>query len=402
MSDAPSPSPRNLDIEVEPHDIQTISGADAVAAFFARLGYNTEARISQTPANLGITAEGTARPIKRIELIADQESLFQVYLFELTSVTVSHTRVLARAFRNRAGNYLLVLTSDYERLDFVLLEKYLPTEDGDGSGISQKQVGVRPRVLTVDRRKPTRIQLRVLRRFTWTEVDPFAQYDKLLSAYTVADWSEEYFHNRALFSDYYLLERLRERPEWTEDPKSAYQQLRQLYEGATSRFAGKEENTLRQELLEPVLQILGFEARPGKKSESSAADPDYRLYSPAGISGRAPGSPLQQTPRALCLVYPWGRSLDGKDDQRDKETPEENPGAVVVSLLETGEAPWVIVTNGKLWRLYAQRTHSRATNYYEIDLEEVLAQAGPHAADPAETFHYCGLRPTTGQGCGNW
>jgi hypothetical protein len=87
-------------------------------------------------------------------------------------------------------------------------------------------------------------------------------------------------------------------------------------------------------------------------------------------------------------MYPWGRSLDGKDDQRDKETPEENPGAVVVSLLEKGEASWVIVTNGKLWRLYAQRTHSRATNYYEIDLEEVLAQAGPYAADPAEAFRY--------------
>ncbi|MBI3303667.1 MAG: hypothetical protein HYZ72_16505, partial [Deltaproteobacteria bacterium] len=100
--------------------------------------------------------------------------------------------------------------------------------------------------------------------------------------------------------------------------------------------------------------------------------------------GRTQGSPL----RALCLVYPWGRFLDGKDGQRDKETPEENPGAVVVSLLKNGEAPWVLMTNGKLWRLYAQHTHSRATNYYEIDLEEVLAQAGPHTADPAEAFRY--------------
>jgi len=80
--------------------------------------------------------------------------------------------------------------------------------------------------------------------------------------------------------------------------------------------------------------------------------------------------------------------LDGKDDQRDKETPEENPGAVVVNLLEGGEASWVLVTSGKLWRLYAQRTHSRATNYYEIDLEEILAQAGPHTADLVKAFRY--------------
>lgn len=364
------------DVDLGPHDIQALNGADAVTALFARLGYNTNARILQTASNLGITAEGTSRPIKTIELIADQENLFQIYLFELSTVTVSHTRSLARVFRNRAGNYLLILTNDYEHLDFVLLEKYLPSDKGDGTGIAQKQVGIRPRTLTIDRRNPGRIHLRVLRRFTWTESDPFAQYDKLLSAYAVADWSEEFFNNRALFSDYYLLERLPGFPAWREDPKPSYQKLRELYQGSTSRFIGKEKNVLRKELFEPVLKILGFEFKTGK--EARTVEPDYRLFSP--------GKPA--TPVGSCLAYSWGRSLDGKDDQRDKETPEENPGAVVVSLLEKGEASWVMVTNGKLWRLYAQQTHSRATNYYEVDLEEVLAQSGSLAAEPSASFRY--------------
>ena len=51
--------------------------------------------------------------------------------------------------------------------------------------------------------------------------------------------------------------------------------------------------------------------------------------------------------------------------------------------LESGEAPWAVVTNGKLWRLYSARTHSRSTNYYEIDLDETLAMA-----DPNEAFRY--------------
>ena len=51
--------------------------------------------------------------------------------------------------------------------------------------------------------------------------------------------------------------------------------------------------------------------------------------------------------------------------------------------LESGEAPWAIVTNGKLWRLYSARTHSRSTNYYELDLDETLAMA-----DPNEAFRY--------------
>jgi len=48
------------------------------------------------------------------------------------------------------------------------------------------------------------VQFRVLRRFTYAEADADAQYDKLLSVYTVAEWSEPLFNNRALFSDYYL------------------------------------------------------------------------------------------------------------------------------------------------------------------------------------------------------
>jgi hypothetical protein len=88
-------------------------------------------------------------------------------------------------------------------------------------------------------------------------------------------------------------------------------------------------------------------------------------------------------PLCFCLSYPWGRSLDGKDYTRDINTPDENPGAVVVSLLDRGDTDWVIVTNGKLWRLYSSKAHSRATNYYEIDLEEVLARL-----DPEESFRY--------------
>ena len=90
-----------------------------------------------------------------------------------------------------------------------------------------------------------------------------------------------------------------------------------------------------------------------------------------------------EKPVAVCLAYSWNRYLDGRDETRDVQTPDENPGARVVTVLESGEAPWAIVTNGKLWRLYSARTHSRSTNYYEIDLQETLAMA-----DPNEAFRY--------------
>lgn len=366
-----------FDHELTFHEIQELSSADAISGFLARLGYRTDVRTIQSPANLGITADGTLRPIKNVELLADQEGLFQVYLFELTSVTVSHTRSLCRAFRNRAGNFLLVLTSDYERLDFVLLEKYIPPGSKSTKTISLSQVNVRPRTLTVSRKKPETVHLRVLRRFTYTESDPFAQYDKLLCAYAIADWSEEYFNNRALFSDHYLMERLRERSEWREDPKPTYQALRELYNSASSRFVNKSEGSLRNDLYESAFEKLGFNFKVGKKSDSSKQEPDYCLF------GKDANEAI-----AVCLTYTWGRSLDSKDDQRDQETPDENPGAVVVSLLEKGLALWAIVTNGRVWRLYSQKTHSRATNYYEIDLEEILAQGGSLANDPSAGSHF--------------
>jgi hypothetical protein len=145
-----------------------------------------------------------------------------------------------------------------------------------------------------------------------------------------------------------------------------------------SSLAGKEKETLWKNLLSPLLKILGFESSPLKKINNQESVPAFPLFS-AGSSESA---------LALCLFYPWGRSLDGKDEQRDGKTPDENPGAVVVSLLEKGEAPWVILTNGKLWRLYAQKTHSKATNFYEIDLEEVLALAGSSLINPADAFRY--------------
>jgi hypothetical protein len=57
----------------------------------------------------------------------------------------------------------------------------------------------------------------------------------------------------------------------------------------------------------------------------------------------------------------------------------------VVALLEREAANWAIVTNGKQWRLYTARAHSRATNYYEIDLEEIALRK---VSDPVEAFRY--------------
>lgn len=265
-----------LDKDLRPEHIQSISNASEVAGFFSYLGYNTSERITQSPANLGITNENLLKEIKNTELIANQETLLQVYLFELSSVTIANTQALVRVFRNRVGNYLLVLTSDFSRIDFVLIERILP--DDKTEGIGTKQASIRPRILTVDRLKPTRVDLRVLRRFSYTEVDPIAQYEKLQAAYVVADWSEEFFNNRALFSDYYLLERLRDEPEWRENIKPSYTRFREIYQDAKSVWSGKSEQEFRKGFLNPVFETLGYSFKEIKRANDDSKEPDFIFY----------------------------------------------------------------------------------------------------------------------------
>lgn len=362
-----------FDKEVTRQQIQSLNDIEAIVAFFAYLGYDTNSRIQQTSVNLGITSEITQRQIKRIERIADQQGLLSVYLIEMTSVTVAGIQGIIRPLRNRAGQYLFVLTSDYEQIDFVLLQRVTP--EGEGKGLTQKQVGVRPRVLTVDRRNPDPVALRVLRRFSYTELDPFAQFDKLVSAFSVAEWSEPLFNNRALFSDYYLKFRVPDEVAWKDDPKPAYQKFLTLFAQAPRRWGRQSIKEVSEGLLEPAFLLLGFGLKRDPRDSEGSPSPHYHLYHP---ENKNPES------LAVCLTYPWGRSLDGKDEARDKDKPNENPGQIVVSLLEKGEAPWAIVTNGKYWRLYSAKAHSRAMNYYEIDLEETLFAA----ADPSEIFRY--------------
>ena len=370
-------SMQSFDLELTSQDIQVLRDAESVASFFTKLGYDTRARIPQTAANLGLP-EPVQRRIKRIELLADHDKFLQVYLFELKNVTVADIKAIGRAFRDKAGNFLFVITADYEFIDFVLLDRIGKSKTP--TTISTTSLSLAQRRFSVDRRRPTPVHRRVLRRFTWTESDPFGQFDKLRFAYDLAHWSEVYFNNRGLFSDYYLCERLPARDgrlteftEWRDDPKPAYQRLRAIYDEAAEKFAGKNTSELKGLLYEPLLSELGFEPTL-PSSESSPT----RLHLNDPVSGALLG---------ICLPYPWGRELDRKDEMHDAETSEVTPTFAVVDLLANEKTPWVVLTNGKLWRLYSQQAHSRATNYYEVDLDEILGRQG-FQQDIQDAFRY--------------
>jgi hypothetical protein len=360
------------DEQLEVSDIRRLESADEIAHFFAKLRYDVDERTNIPDyAALGMGSEDMRQHIHKIEMLGKdpEDGDINIYLFEVRSVTAKLRNDIARRFRERPEKAILVLTKNYEALEFVMLERVLSRSQSRRTALKQ---AIRPIPLMVNRLNPTDpVALRVLKRFTFTEEDADYQWEKLRSAYMLAEWSEAYFNNRALFSDYYLKERLTDpkiTPAWNEDVRPAGREIYKHIVTARKSYTRQTKDVIGKGLYEPVFKLLGFDFKKPKPSTSSAGQADYLLYTPGDTS----------KPIAAALTYVWNRNLDDVDESRecaedDGGTPFEIPGARVVSLLEAQVTPWVIITNGKLWRLYSSTASNKATNYYEIDLEEAIA-----------------------------
>ena len=358
------------DLDLSARQVAELTSPDALAGFLAKLGYDTGARTLLTPESLGLTGESVGA-FKKIELLSeDTERFLRVVFAQPKSLTAKSRNDLARVLGKSNIDHLLVFASDFDTLEFVLLDKRKRETKGP---VAVERIQVIPKTVSLSRRNPTRLDLRTLRRFTWTCRDGLEQYDKLRSVFDAAVFTGEYFQNRALFADYYLRDRLKDDAAWQDNPSGMFEFVRDLLKTAPADFSGKDKDVLRKGLLEPLFKKLGFKANVNRPSKSEQTQPDYLLKDANGAVVSA------------AFVYSWDRWLDGPD-LHDQDTPEENPGACVVTALDQGQASWIIVTNGKLWRLYGRQAHARATNFYEVDLVEALSASGD--TDPNEAFRY--------------
>jgi len=329
-----------------------LTSPGAFATWLANLGYDTAGRTLLTPESIGLSGESAAL-FKKIELLSeDSERFLRVVFAQPKSLTAKARNDLVRTLGRSNVDHLLILASDFDTLEFVLLDKRKRESRGP---VSIERIQVVPKTVGVSRRMPTRLDLRTLRRFTWTCRDGLEQFDKLRSVFDAAAYTGEFFQNRGLFSDYFLRDRLREAPAWRDNPSDVFAFVRDLLKDAHPRWIGKDKDMLRKEMLEPVLKRLGFHPTVNRPSKSDQTQPDYLLKDGHGALVSA------------AFVYSWDRWLDGPDIH-DTDTPEENPGACVVTALDQKQADWIIVTNGRLWRLYSRQAHARATNFYEVDL----------------------------------
>lgn len=360
--------PLTSDVDLTTAHIGGLASPDAISAFLTELGYPTARRQEVPPTSLGLSME-TTESIRRMELLAeDDEQFFRVLFVQLRSITAKARNELARNLGAGIADHLIILTKDFEEIEFVLIDK--ATRRGHSPAKVASPKGI-PIPWAVTRKAATQLDVRILRRFTWTCKDGLDQFSKLRSVFEAAHYSGQYFQNRALFADHYLETRLREEPAWRDNPSEVFATVRDLFNRTRSAVAGESEAITRTKLFEPLWDLLGFKASVVDGPDHLS--PTYWLHGPDGL------------PLTAAFCYRWERWLDGPD-LNDPDAPDANPGAAVVSALADGKARWVIVTNGKHWRLYSRDAHSRSTNFYEVDLEEALRGSGE--TDPNEAFRY--------------
>ena len=189
-----------------------------------------------------------------------------------------------------------------------------------------------------------------------------------------------------LFTGYFLTEGIRATPEWRTSVASAQafdefrEGVRQRYD-ALRRSADPNEAVTEQELVRPVLELLGWtDYLPQQGAARNEDIPDLLLFPDAGSKKRAiaRGSAEERYRDAIVVEESkrFGLPLDARD--ADDGHRSRTPHGQILRYLSTAEIEsesrirWGILTNGGVWRLYDYRARPRATGYFEADLGRML------------------------------
>ena len=348
-----------------------LASPDAITAFLTKLGYDTADRTLLSPEAVGLSGE-SASAIKKIELLSeDPEQFLRVVFAQPKSLTAKVRNDLVRVLGKSNLDHLLILASDFDTLEFVFLDKRKREQKGPVGG---ERIQVVPKTF---KRRPPASRRRSNGASCGDSPGPAGM-----------PWSSS--TSSAAFSTPPPTPANTSRTGACSPTTSCGIACGTTRPGGTTlrrcspssvifcgmpRLAGAARTRTRcgTQLLEPLFKKLGFKATVNRPSKTDQTQPDYLLKS--GDGGKL----------TAAFVYAWDRWLDGPD-LNDTDTPEENPGACVVTALDAGTADWIIVTNGRLWRLYSRQAHARATNFYEVDLVEALTASGD--TDPNEAFRY--------------
>ena len=196
-----------------------------------------------------------------------------------------------------------------------------------------------------------------------------------------------------LFTHYFLTDGIKATAEWRascSQPEAfaAFRDgIRQRYD-ALSRSQAPNEAATEQELIRPVLALLGWvDYLPQQGVARNEDIPDHLLFADADAKQQAAAERNAGARFRYAAVVEeskrFGLSLDGRERSG-------SPHGQILRYLATAEIAsegrlrWGILTNGRVWRLYDYRARPRASGYFEADLADLLA---PGKEDDLRVFH---------------
>lgn len=215
-----------------------------------------------------------------------------------------------------------------------------------------------------------------------------------------------YFHNKGLFSDPFLEDRLPQLEKYYTSPSTrflneywnidesdankynrALQGILNLWHELDQdipKFCSKERQ-LQNSWIDKIFAILGwtYELEESSSKHGVTNFPDYTLFASKEdwkSSKNLTGNNKFKRATAVADAKAWGVNLDGKGFSN------QNPSFQIINYLKQTDKKWGILTDGKYWRIYSVRSESKHTTYYEIDLEKILA--GVESEDGFERFKY--------------
>ncbi len=195
------------------------------------------------------------------------------------------------------------------------------------------------------------------------------------------------YNNKNLFSNYYLDNYINRFSEWKEEErlKPIFEKIKQIYFKNKSYLFSYNEAQLEEEFIKPILKLLGHFFVVQEATHRIAKRPDYAFF--ADEEGRKEAlrnkgkEDFYKKAISVGDAKAWAVPLDRKFRGKQAYT-FENPSLQIDIYLRETPPEWGILTNGKFWRIYYEKTSHKLDSYYEVDLQNIVLK------DDLEGFKY--------------
>ncbi len=267
--------PHTTDLDLTAKEVTELASPDAITAFLAKLGYDTADRTPLSPEAVGLSGE-SASAIKTIELLSeDPEKFLRVVFAQPKSLTAKVRNDLVRVLGKSNLDHMLVLASDFDTLEFVFLDKRKTEQKGPVGGRAHPG---RPQD---DQRRPPQPDAGWNcercgdspgpARMPWSSSTSSAASS--MPPPTPANTSRTGACSPTTSCGTACG---KTRPGGT-TLQTMFAFVRDLLRDAQARWGGKDKDTLRNQLLEPLFKKLGFKPTVNRPSKTNQTQPDYLL-----------------------------------------------------------------------------------------------------------------------------